>query len=164
MIRAAVERHVVVVQNPALMDESAGAEDLYRKLHERWNARDAAGFAALFAAEGHVIGFDGSEMHGPDEIASELGRIFADHGTAAYLAKVRDVRLLNDDIAVLRAVVGMVPPGESDLNPHVNAVQTLLATRVDGSWRVTLLQNTPAQYHGRPEAAEALTAELRELL
>lgn len=27
-----------------------------------------------------------------------------------------------------------------------------------------LFQNTPAQFHGRPELAESLTAELRELL
>jgi uncharacterized protein (TIGR02246 family) len=147
-----------------LMAESAGPEELYRQLHERWNARDASGFAALFADDGHVIGFDGSEMHGPAEIAGELGRIFADHETAAYVAKVREVRFLGEGIALLRAVVGMVPPGESDLNANVNALQTLLATRSDGVWRITLLQNTPAQYHGRPEASEALTAELRKLL
>jgi len=29
--------------------------------------------------------------------------------------------------AVLRAVVGMVPPGQSDLNPQLNALQTLVA-------------------------------------
>lgn len=145
-------------------DDRAGPEELYRRLHERWNARDADGFAALFEDEGHVIGFDGSEMYGPAQIAAELGRIFADHETAAYVAKVRDVRFLGEDIALLRAVVGMVPPGESDLNPNVNALQTLLATRADGSWRITLLQNTPAQYHGRPEAVEALTAELRKLV
>ena len=31
----------------------------------------------------------------------------------------------------------------------------------DGQWRIALFQNTPAQFHGRPEAAEALTDELR---
>ena len=86
-------------------------ERLYRTLLERWNARDAAGFAALFEAEGHSIGFDCSEMHGPQEIEAALGQIFADHETAAYVAKIRDVRLLSPDTALLRAIVGMVPPG-----------------------------------------------------
>jgi uncharacterized protein (TIGR02246 family) len=143
--------------------ETADVEELYRKLHDRWNAHDAEGFAALFEA-GHSIGFDGSEMQGRSEIAAELGRIFADHETAAYVAKIRDVRVITPEVALLRAVVGMVPPGKAELNPDVNAIQTLLARRRDGDLTIALFQNTPAQYHGRPEAAEALTAELRELL
>jgi uncharacterized protein (TIGR02246 family) len=108
--------------------DRANPQDLFRRLHDRWNARDAQGFAGLFEDEGHSIGFDGSEMHGPAEIASELGRIFADHETAAYVARIRDVRYLTPDIALLRAVVGMVPQGQSVLNPDVNAIQTVLAT------------------------------------
>jgi hypothetical protein len=46
----------------------------------------------------------------------------------------------------------------------VNAIQTLVAARRDGRWRVELFQNTPAAFHGRPEASEALTAELRGAL
>jgi uncharacterized protein (TIGR02246 family) len=143
---------------------ATGLEELYRELHDRWNARDASGFAALFEEEGHVIGFDGSEMHGPAEIESELRRIFVDHETAAYVVKVRDVRFLAPDIAQLRAVVGMVPPGQAELNPDVNAIQTMFAIRRDETWRISLLQNTPAQYHGRPDAAASLTAELSELV
>jgi uncharacterized protein (TIGR02246 family) len=103
-------------------------------------------------------------MHGPEEIESALGEIFADHETKAYVAKIRAVRQLAPELALLRAVVGMVPRGQRELDPDVNAVQTLLAKRHEEGWRTVLLQNTPAQYHGRPEAAEALTAELQELL
>jgi uncharacterized protein (TIGR02246 family) len=74
------------------------------------------------------------------------------------------VWLLTPELALLGAVVGMVPIGQDDLDPDKNAVQTLVAKRHPEGWRVALLQNTPAQYHGRPEAAEALTAELRGLL
>lgn len=144
--------------------DMAAVESLYRALLDAWNARKAAAFAALLDAQGHVVGFDGSEMHGPDEVASTLGRIFADHPTAAYVAKVRDVRPLAPDAAILRAVAGMVPPGQTDLNPAVNAIQTLVATRAAGEWRIALFQNTPAQLHGRPELSAALTDELRRLL
>ena len=44
-----------------------------------WNRRDAAAFAAHFAPDGHVTGFDGSQMNGPADIATELGAIFAHH-------------------------------------------------------------------------------------
>jgi uncharacterized protein (TIGR02246 family) len=68
------------------------------------------------------------------------------------------------DVAVLRAVAGMVPPGQSDIEPAVNAVQTLVAAKHDGQWRIALFQNTPAQFHGKPELVQQLTEELRQLL
>ena len=78
---------------------------------------------------------------------------------------MREVRLLGDDSALLRAVVGMVPPGQSDINPAVNSIQSVVAEHVAGpTWRVVLLQTTPAAFHGRPDLAEALTRELRQLL
>jgi uncharacterized protein (TIGR02246 family) len=73
-------------------------------------------------------------------------------------------QFLTPEVAILRAVAGMVPPGQSDLNPAVNAVQTLVAAKHDGRWRIALFQNTPAQFHGRPELAQQLTEELRQLL
>jgi hypothetical protein len=56
----------------------------------------------------------------------------------------------------------MVPPGQHDISPAVNAVQTLVATRDHGAWRIALFRNTPAAFHGRPELSEQLTEELRE--
>ncbi len=125
-----------------------------------WNDHDAAAMARWFAPEGHVIGFDGSQMRGPAEIETILGQIFAHHRTPPYVAIVREVRVL-DDVALLRAVVGMIPSGATDLNPALNAVQTLIMSRRDGAWRVEGMQSTPAAFHGRPEASAALTEELR---
>ena len=146
--------------------EEAAVSALYYSLLGAWNARDAGAYAAHFDTEAAVIGFDGSQMNGRAEIASVVGQIFADHVTATYVGKIRGARLLGPDVAVLRAVVGMVPPGQTDLNPAVNAVQTLVAARQggDGAWRIAVFQNTPAQFHGRPELAAALTEELRQLL
>jgi uncharacterized protein (TIGR02246 family) len=136
--------------------------DLYARLLESWNRRDAEGYATLFAEDAALIGFDGSQAAGA-EILDHLTPIFADHPTAAYVSKVRGVRPLGPDAAVLRAIAGMVPPGQRELNPDLNAVQSLVAQQHAGSWRIVLFQNTPAQYHGRPELAEQHTAELRQL-
>jgi uncharacterized protein (TIGR02246 family) len=103
-------------------------------------------------------------MTGRAEIASTLGQIFADHVTAPYVSKVRSVRLLSPQVAILRAIVGMVPPGQSDLNPALNAHQTLVAARDNGTWQVALLQTTPAQFHGRPALVQQMTEELRQVL
>ena len=68
---------------------------LYTRLLESWNQRDADAFASLFTTDGSVVGFDGSQMNGALEIGTELRAIFANHPTAAYVAKVREVRQLD---------------------------------------------------------------------
>jgi uncharacterized protein (TIGR02246 family) len=136
---------------------------LYVQLLDAWNRRDADAFASLFTADASVIGFDGSQMSGRMQIATDLRAIFAHHQTAAYVAKVREVRSLDSNTTLLRAVVGMAPPGKTELNPAVNAIQSLVVLGI-GEPRIALLQNTPAAFHGRPELAEQLTRELTEVL
>ena len=139
-------------------------EDEVRALHRRyldsWNGGDPSGIADLFADDGSIVGFDGSMVNGRADIEVHLNAVFADHEPARYVGKVREVRPLGGDVALLRAVVGMVPPGGNDLNPHVNAVQSLVVA----GGRVALLQSTPAQFHGRPEESQALIDELRQLI
>ena len=150
-------------QNSPSPDETEVA-GLYHQLLDCWNKRNAHDFAALFVENGNSVGFDGSQMNGRAEIEADIGQVFADHQTAAYIGKIREVRLLTPDVAILRAVVGMVPPGQSDINPAVNTVQSLVAKKQDDRWRIALFQNTPAQFHGRPELVQQLTDELRQLL
>jgi uncharacterized protein (TIGR02246 family) len=137
---------------------------LYRSMLAGWNADDAEAFASVFAENGEVIGFDGSEVVGRAQIAEQMAAIFADHATGAYVGVVREVRSLGPEAAVLRAVSGVVPAGKDDIEPALNATQSLVAQRGPDGWRVVLYQNTPAQYHGRPEAVEALSSELRDSL
>jgi uncharacterized protein (TIGR02246 family) len=137
---------------------------LYHGLLDAWNRHDAAGYAALFADDGYAVGFDGSEMTGRDQIEQSLAAIFADHETGRYVGKVRTERVVADDVAMLGAVAGLVPAGKSDLNPQLNAIQTLVAKCEEGRWRILQFQNTPAQFHGRPQDADALTNELRALV
>ena len=134
---------------------------LYRALLIAWNVQDAEAFAAPFTDDGGIIGFDGSEVNGRAHIAGQMAAIFNDHATGTYVGIVRDVRRLGDDAALLRAVSGVVPAGQRDVNPALNAIQSLIARRTEGRWQIVLYQNTPAQFHGRPELGEALTEDLR---
>jgi uncharacterized protein (TIGR02246 family) len=140
---------------------AAALPQLHASLLACWNRRDAEGFTALFTTDGNVVGFDGSQMDGRAAIQQELERIFADHQPAAYVGIVREVRQLGPGTALLRAVAGMVPPGETQVNPKVNAIQSLVAQQEGAHWRIQLFQNTPAAFHGRPQAAADLTAELQ---
>jgi uncharacterized protein (TIGR02246 family) len=146
-------------------DLAQAVTSLYHDLLGAWNRRDAAGMANLYAPQGSQVGFDGSVANGAREIEAHLAPIFDSHPTAAFVGKVREVRALGGDTALLRAVAGMVPSSGNDINPDLNAIQTLVASRnADGCWRIEMFHNTPAALHGRPHEKEKLTQELRALL
>jgi uncharacterized protein (TIGR02246 family) len=132
----------------------------YRAILAGWNTQDANAFAAPFADDGEVIGFDGSRVVGRPQIEAEMAGIFADHETGRYVGIARSVSQLGPDVALLHAVSGVVPAGADAVNPDLNAIQSLVAQRQTDGWRVILYQNTPAAFHGRPELADTLTAEL----
>jgi uncharacterized protein (TIGR02246 family) len=135
---------------------------VYRRLLTAWNAQDARTYASLFTPDAHVTGFDGSQMNGRSEIESQLASIFADHPTASYVGKVREVRSLGPTITLLRTVVGMIPPGSQSINPATNAIQSLIvvADQPANEPQIAFLQNTPAAFHGRPNIAKDMTVEL----
>jgi uncharacterized protein (TIGR02246 family) len=139
------------------------AVSLYTRLLDAWNARDAHAFAEQFTENGTTIGFDGSRLDGRAAIASSLDQIFRDHQTAAYVAKVRDVRELGAGVVLLRSTAGMIPPGASELKPERNAEQSLVAVLDGGEPKIALFQNTPARLDGRPELVKAMTVELTEV-
>ncbi|MGG2063842.1 SgcJ/EcaC family oxidoreductase [Bacillus sp. S14(2024)] len=137
---------------------------VYERLIEAWNNRDAEGMANLFTEHGESIGFDGSQSIGPTEIFSHLSPIFRDHPTARFVSKIKDLRFIGENAAILRAIAGMIPSGKSDLNPAVNTHHTLIVINNLNEWKIELFQNTPAQFHGRPELVEQMTEELKELI
>jgi uncharacterized protein (TIGR02246 family) len=143
---------------------SEDVQALYRQLLGAWNERNAQGMADLFLEEGELIGYDGSHIIGSADIYSHLAPIFEHHLTASFVSIVKSVRELAPGVALLRAIVGMAPHGKSELNPDVNAHQTLVAVKRNETWRIQLFQNTPAQFHGRPELAEQMTEELKQQL
>jgi uncharacterized protein (TIGR02246 family) len=147
--------------NSSFQDE---IKSLYQILIDTWNNRDAEGMAAQFAEQGVQIGFDGSKVIGREEIFSHLQPIFENHPTAPFITKVKDIRALGAEAAILHAIAGMIPPGKTEIEPSVNAHQTLVAVKKDNAWQIELFQNTPAQFHGRPELVEQMTEELNQLI
>lgn len=134
---------------------------LYDTLIAGWNDHDGKAMAEPFAEDGVVIGFDGSVSSGKQTISSEMADIFADHETGRYAVKVKSVRGLGQHAMILRAVAGLVPPGQTAIRSETNSHQTVVAEAQDGQWRIVLFQNTPAQFHGRPNLVEEMTRELQ---
>jgi hypothetical protein len=114
--------------------------------------------AAAVAPDGLVIGYDGSEMLGREEVQKHLAAIFRDHQqgrtsprSARYAPSLR------------RWTSYMLSSAWFHQGNHRswarNAIQTVVACRDHQGWSAALFQTAPAQFHGRPELAEALTAE-----
>jgi len=57
-------------------DDASGSEwdratrELYARLIETWDKRNARDFALLFASDGNVVGFDGSQVNGQLEVGA----------------------------------------------------------------------------------------------
>jgi uncharacterized protein (TIGR02246 family) len=134
---------------------------LYDRLITGWNDHDGDAMAEPFAEDGVIIGFDGSVSSGRQAISAEMSNIFADHETGRYAVKVQSVRPLGEQAMILRAIAGLVPPGQTAINPETNSHQTVVAEEQQGPWRIVLFQNTPAQFHGRPALVEDMTQELQ---
>jgi len=134
---------------------------LYDQLIAAWNDHEGEAMAKPFAEDGVIIGFDGSISSGRETIGAEMSTIFADHKTARYAVKVESVRPLGPQAMILRAIAGLVPPGQTSINSETNSHQTLIAEEQQGQWRIVLFQNTAAQFHGRPQLVEEMTQELQ---
>ena len=111
-----------------------------------------------------MIGFDGSIMSGSSDVEEIIGAIFAHHQTAAYVAIVKEARVLSVDTMMLMAVAGMVPAGKTDINPAFNAIQCITAVRNVNDWKIALFQNTPLALHGQDDIRDKITEDLRRVM
>jgi uncharacterized protein (TIGR02246 family) len=145
-------------------DWDRGTRELYARLVEAWDKRNARDFALLFVSDGTVVGFDGSQVNGQLEVGAHLAEIFSHHQTPRYVSIIREVKLVAAEVTLLRANTGLVPNGKDDIEPTLNAVQSMLAVRKGGAWKVALFQNTPARLDMRPDLTKQLTDELRSRL
>jgi uncharacterized protein (TIGR02246 family) len=145
-------------------DWEKSTRDLYSRLLDAWDKRNARDFALQFASNGSLVGFDGSQVNGQLEIGAHLTEIFSHHQTPRYVAIVREVRQLAPDTTLLRANTGLIPAGKDDIEPKLNAVQSLVAVNKGDAWKIAHFHNTPAAFHQRPELDRQLTEELRAVL
>ncbi len=135
-------------------------EDLYRQLIEAWNSRDAEAFAALFILDGEAVDSDGTQHTGRGAIVEQVRAIFATHDTPPFVTKIVGVTTVTTDVAIVRAIAGMVPRGTTELDPQLHSIQRLTAVFRGGDWRIALLQSTPARLED-PDDLTRLTTELQ---
>ena len=149
---------------PSAADEAA-IRAIYQQLMDGWNAGSGDAFASLFEEDGDLVGFDGTHFKGRQEIALFHQRLFDMFLKGSRLVgKVRNLRFLTSDVAVMHAIGGTVMAGQTHLEPERNSAQTLVAIKRNGKWSLAAFQNTRATYLGRPDESQKLTEELQALL
>ncbi len=123
--------------------DEAAVRDLFRELMDGWNRGSGDAFAATFAEDGDLVAFDGTHFHGRQEIAPFHQELFDKwlKGTR-LVGRVKNVRFLTPDVALMHAVGSTVMRGKSEPAPERNSIQTLVAVRRDGEWRLAAFQNT----------------------
>jgi uncharacterized protein (TIGR02246 family) len=123
-------------------DETA-VRDLYQELMDAWNKGSGDAFAAVFTQDGDLVAFDGTHFKGREEIAPFHQELFDKwlKGTR-LVGRVEDVRFLSPEVALMHAVGSTVMRGKSEPSPERDSIQTLVAVRQDGEWRLAAFQNT----------------------
>ena len=146
---------------------------LYQQMIDGWNKSNGNDFAAPFDENCDFIAFDGTHFKRRQEIATFHQWLFDGFLRGSRLVgKIRSVRFLTPDVAIIHGVGGTVLAGKTDIEPERNSVHTLVAIKKqqkekdtgETEWRLIAFQNSRAQYIGRPEQSDALTEELRQLL
>jgi uncharacterized protein (TIGR02246 family) len=118
-------------------EERATDERAIRALHRRvlqaWDAGDGEAFAAPFSDDALFIGFDGSVMHGREQIASSHQEVFDRWMKGTRLVEERtEVRFVAPDVAIIHTLGGTVMRGKSEPTPERDSIQTLVAVRDAG--------------------------------
>jgi uncharacterized protein (TIGR02246 family) len=131
-------------------DDEAAVRALYEQLMAGWNKGSGEAFAAPFAEDGDLIGFDGTHLKGRQVIASFQQTLFDKwlKGTR-LVGEVKRVRCLSPDVTLMHAVGGTVMRGKSQPSPERDSIQTLVAIKRSGEWRLAAFQNTRVRLMGR---------------
>ena len=123
--------------------DEAAVRALYQQLMDGWNQGSGEAFAAVFTEDGDLVAFDGTHFKGRQEIAPFHQQLFDKWLKGSRLVgEVKDVRFLSPDVALMHAVGGTVMRGKSEPVPERDSIQTLVATRQEGEWRLAAFQNT----------------------
>ncbi len=117
-----------------------------------FNAKDAAAIAALFLPSGEIIGRDGDEIRGREEIEAHYKEIFAGDAVPQVALEASSVHLIAAGVAVEHGVIHFTT-SESEPVKSIGYSATQIK-QPDGSWLIASttdqLEVTPPSEHLKP--------------
>jgi uncharacterized protein (TIGR02246 family) len=124
----------------AAANESA-VRALFAELLAAWGRGDGQAYGAHFTEDAPYVAFDGSVRVGRQAIAAEHQKLFDTWLKGTRLVGTIDtLHFLNPETAVVVATGATLMPGKD--RPVRPSIQTLVATKQDGTWRFAAFQNT----------------------
>jgi uncharacterized protein (TIGR02246 family) len=134
------------------MNDEAAIEAVFRRLADAWNGGDMEAFGALFEEDADYVVFNGIHLKGRRQIAEVHGQLFQGplKGTRIEGGGGQTVRMLCPHVALVHSSGGLRRPGESDVSPEQNSVQTFVLVKRGDGWRIAAFQNTRVQVFGPP--------------
>ena len=143
---------VLAVQPVALVSQEVEQESvrsLPTQISDAWNKGDGRRVADTFTEHGVLVSSDGTYCDGRAEIDRYLGRLFATHLRGSrFAANVISVRFLGPDVALMHLEGDFWMVGAMEPAAERRAVQSLVAVRDAGRWRVVLFQATRMRLPG----------------
>ena len=98
--------------------DEAAVRALYQELMDGWNRGSGEDFAAVFTEGGDLVAFDGTHFEGREQIAPFHQALLEKWLKGSRLVgRVKDVRFLSPDVAVMHAVGSTVMRGKSEPSP-----------------------------------------------
>jgi len=138
--------------------EERALHGMVYQLEAAWNAADSASFAALFAEDADFIHILGGYYTGRAAIEAGHRMIFGTiYKGSSVRYSVEKIRFLRPDVAIifLRQFLQFQEGGSAT---ELEARPTIVAEKVDGSWRIAALQNTRITEVGGPQKQAGLSS------
>ncbi|WP_193215102.1 YybH family protein [Luteolibacter marinus] len=121
--------------------EIAGLESAASKFIQSYNARDAAGIAALFTEDGEMSDLKGEELiSGRADIEAHYADVFADEDAPSVAVEVASVRIVAPTLAIEDGTVHYTPPGDDEPARSADYTAALLKGD-DGEWKIASTRN-----------------------
>ena len=123
--------------------DEAAVRALYQQCMDGWNAGSSEAFAAAFAEDGHLVAFDGTHFESRRDMVSFHQPLFDKwlKGTR-LVGRVTNVQFLAPDVALMHVLGGTIMRGKMTPSPVRDSIQTLVAIRQTGQWKLAAFQNT----------------------
>lgn len=121
-------------------------EDAIRELIDQqvkgWAAGDSEAYAETFTSDADYVTFLGSRHKGREAIATSYVPLFRRllKGTRLQI-EISEVRFLTPDVALIHANATVLKKARQR-NRRITRVNTSVAVRIDGRWRLAASQNT----------------------
>ncbi|MGW0392232.1 SgcJ/EcaC family oxidoreductase [Streptomyces sp. NPDC003042] len=114
------------------------------KLVAAWARNDADGVADVFTEDGVLILPGDVYKTSREEIRAFMAAAYAGpFKGSGVTGQPVDLRFVTDDVALIRTHGGILPPGETEIDPALAVRSTWTIVRRDGEWQLTAYQNSP---------------------